>query len=611
MDDKKASTLSPDEVHDLKNLLGTIATGSEILQYQQLSSETGAIVKAIASSATLALDMITVALSVENDHAKRSSNNIRRLIGEAIEIASPRIASKRINVRVFVDDICANVRIDRLRFIRAIGNILDNSIKRSAGAQIYVIAVILASDRPDLHECVITISDSGDGFETIANRHAVENVIDVDTSYRIGLAAVRGWVTSIGGELQTGNRTDSRGANVRIRFPVELVADAKKNNSMCDVVVVTDNDKKEAVLSACNDSYPVFGVETKSNLPLLESYFWSYTSRAEHRVLLVDIASAAGARLRELCKDSHPNTGVILVALCAEANEHSPYELVQDGFAASASITNVSRVLTSVIANTLKRARKSAAFGYENVALKLPAALRNKRILIVDDTAGWLSMCASLAAQAGAEVSLASDGDEALQALCRVPDGHYDVILIDFYLPFMSGAEVLTRYISTHLILPHQTIVVASADAIAPSQLAGIDHVVTAVVKKPISVEGLLSIFAQTDQFRPAGNAGTPNLEQVSERQQALVGDRLRVLTLRELPSIALALKESVKTAQLERVLSVTHQVRATLHMCGYTDLGELLESRAIPDSDQALKEWLANVIGQIDLILVHDLLKH
>jgi CheY-like chemotaxis protein len=299
------------------------------------------------------------------------------------------------------------------------------------------------------------------------------------------------------------------------------------------------------------------------------------------------------------------------VALVAEANEHSPYELVQDGFAASALIANVSRVLTGVIANTLKRARKSAAFGYENIALKLPAALRNKRILIVDDTAGWLSMCASLAAQAGAEVSLASDGDEALQALCRVPDGHYDVILIDFYLPFMSGAEVLTRYISTHLILPHQTIVVASADAIAPSQLAGIDHVVTAVVKKPISVEGLLSIFAQTDQFRPAGIAGTPNLEQVSERQQALVGDRLRVLTLRELPSIALALKESVKTAQLEKVLSVTHQVRATLHMCGYTDLGELLERRAIPDSDQALKEWLANVIGQIDQILVHDLLKH
>jgi hypothetical protein len=131
------------------------------------------------------------------------------------------------------------------------------------------------------------------------------------------------------------------------------------------------------------------------------------------------------------------------------------------------------------------------------------------------------------------------------------------------------------------------------------------------VIKKPVSVDTLLSIFAQTERFRPPSLRDARGLEAISDRQHALVGDRLRVSTLRELPAIALALLESVRANNVDEVLAVAHQSRATLLMCGFVELSVALERHAIPNGVRALEEWVAAVIAQIDQILIDDLLRY
>lgn len=63
---------------------------------------------------------------------------------------------------------------------------------------------------------------------------------------------------------------------------------------------------------------------------------------------------------------------------------------------------------------------------------------------------------------AGFDVTLVTDGDEALEAMAK---GHYDLFLLDLYMPGMDGFEVLRRLSHPTGLRPQTPIVVIlSAD---------------------------------------------------------------------------------------------------------------------------------------------------
>lgn len=64
------------------------------------------------------------------------------------------------------------------------------------------------------------------------------------------------------------------------------------------------------------------------------------------------------------------------------------------------------------------------------------------RILVVDDKARIREACKSVLEECGYEVSMASNG---LEALASIPAEHYDIILLDLMMPEMSGFEVLAK----------------------------------------------------------------------------------------------------------------------------------------------------------------------
>jgi CheY-like chemotaxis protein len=62
--------------------------------------------------------------------------------------------------------------------------------------------------------------------------------------------------------------------------------------------------------------------------------------------------------------------------------------------------------------------------------------------LVVDDDPDWRGYVREALRDLGYDSAEACDGDEALAALGRE---HFDVVLLDLYMPGMSGEEVATR----------------------------------------------------------------------------------------------------------------------------------------------------------------------
>ena len=104
-----------------------------------------------------------------------------------------------------------------------------------------------------------------------------------------------------------------------------------------------------------------------------------------------------------------------------------------------------------------------------------------KRVLVVDDDAEICGALGDILHNEGYEVTLVSDGDEAIHAL---RDARFDVVLLDIIMPRVNGYEVI-EWASAHGVSADIIIMSASHE---PPQ--GIPHLL-----KPFDIDDLLALM--------------------------------------------------------------------------------------------------------------------
>jgi DNA-binding response OmpR family regulator len=93
------------------------------------------------------------------------------------------------------------------------------------------------------------------------------------------------------------------------------------------------------------------------------------------------------------------------------------------------------------------------------------------RLLVADDSETVLLMLQRRLEMAGYEVTTATDGEEAIEALERAaPDREPDLILLDAMMPNMSGVEVLQKLRASGSTVPI-LIISAHLDAQEPERM--------------------------------------------------------------------------------------------------------------------------------------------
>jgi PAS domain S-box-containing protein len=117
------------------------------------------------------------------------------------------------------------------------------------------------------------------------------------------------------------------------------------------------------------------------------------------------------------------------------------------------------------------------------------AALRGKRVLLVEDNDINQEIAAEILRQAGIDVTLAGDGHEALE---RVQAREFDVVLMDMQMPVMDGIEA-TREIRKESRFQALPIIAMTANVMAEDIRRCFDAGMNDHVGKPIDVEELLN----------------------------------------------------------------------------------------------------------------------
>jgi two-component system cell cycle response regulator DivK len=119
------------------------------------------------------------------------------------------------------------------------------------------------------------------------------------------------------------------------------------------------------------------------------------------------------------------------------------------------------------------------------------------KILVVEDNPMNMELVTFILAAGGIDVTQAFDGPEALE---KIKDTHFDLILLDIQLPGMDGIEVI-KNINADKTIPNLPIVALTAHAMHGDKQKFIDAGCVGYISKPIDVstfvERVLSYVAE------------------------------------------------------------------------------------------------------------------
>ena len=128
--------------------------------------------------------------------------------------------------------------------------------------------------------------------------------------------------------------------------------------------------------------------------------------------------------------------------------------------------------------------------------------LVGSHFLVVDDSEENLEVVAQVLKREGAQVSLALDGQEALDRLHAAP-GAFTAVLMDLQMPVLDGLSA-TRLIRAEPALASLPIIALTANALQAHRQAALAAGMNEVLTKPFNLDLMVSMLAQWAKPRPA-----------------------------------------------------------------------------------------------------------
>jgi DNA-binding NtrC family response regulator len=211
----------------------------------------------------------------------------------------------------------------------------------------------------------------------------------------------------------------------------------------------------------------------------------------------------------------------------------------------------------------------------------------NARVLVVDDEA---MVCVALTNWLQEENYLAKAVHDGPQAIARVREENWDIVLLDLRMPGMDGMEVLKQI---REIAPQSVVIIMTAYASIPSAVQAMKDGAYDYVVKPLDVDQLARM-----------------LKRIVEHQQLVTENILLRKRLTEQPEFGDIIGKSPAMQQVFEMIKAVTDTNATVLITGETGTGKELVARAIhSNSPRRYGPFVATSCGAIpDTLLESEL---
>lgn len=444
--------------HEIRTPLNGIVGVIDLFKTTELSKPQAELVLLLRHSASVLRSLVDDVLDISKIESGRlavevASFDLYATINGLVQLLRPHAQSKGLTLLASVDpQIDYRLRGDSHHLRQILLNLLGNAIKFTEHGEITLAVSLRKSTAEGITAC-FEVKDTGIGIPEELLPRIFERFVQVDQSATrrfggsgLGTTIAKQLVELMGGNIGVTSRV-GEGTNFWFELPMLRDIDVglptprepESADSQSRTVLIADSATAQRLLPLLTDAGET--VETISPTDAigsrLDSMLASGTSiRALVTSCGIDIACAALTTARQRMSDTP-------FALIHIAN--GPLTVVDSARIRSIRETCVldSPTTSRLIANAIHAAIANSSRDVADVvdlARLVKQERRHLNILVADDNQTNQTIIAQLLTSAGHSVTVASDGEEALDMYERERP---DVALLDFNMPHRNGLEVV------------------------------------------------------------------------------------------------------------------------------------------------------------------------
>ena len=512
--------------HEIRSPLNAILGLAYLLEQARLPADASNMVRQIRASGRILLGLISDILDVSKIEAgqmliEKAPFRLSDVMDNVASILKVAVGQKDIQLIILPPPPGVYTLMgDVLRLEQVLLNLSNNAIKFTSVGQVEVSCELLESrsDRVILRFCV---RDSGIGIapEMQSGVFAAFTQADTSTTRRfggtgLGLTICRQLVELMGGKIGMSS-VPELGSQFWFTLPLEKVADSEisaTESRKLDALIVDDSEIALAYASMVAADLG-WQVQPFDSSEAVLSYLRTHQDLKMPDLVLIDwkMPGLDGlATVRLIREQLAPEKCPLLIMM----TKHSLASLVQaEGVERVDALLEKPITASSLHHAVLEATRKRAAADSLSMATPIfeGLVLLGIRVLVVDDSEINCEVARRILAGQGAQVSLATNGQEALHWLQENPDA-VDLVLMDVQMPIMDGMEA-TRLLRLQPEFADLPIVALTAGASQAQQLAAQAAGMTHFVSKPFDVPSTLALIVQLVRKAERMTLTAPNAE--------------------------------------------------------------------------------------------------
>ena len=392
---------------------------------------------------------------------------------------------------------------DALRIQQMITNILSNAIKYTPDGGSITFSL---AERPTAHKgvgCyVFTVADNGVGMTEEFQKVLFEPFTRADDKRTskiqgtgLGMAITRNIVNMMNGTIKV-ESAPGKGSTFTVTVFLKLQeAEAVDNEILADLpVLVVDDDAvcRESTVTMLEE-IGIDGEAAASGPEAVERTVERHQRQQDYFAVLVDwkMPGMDGIETTRAIRQQVGRDVPIIVLTAydyAEIEEEARKAGVDDFIAKPLFRSRLTAALKNLVEG---RPIQPAHDGLEHLTQN---DYHDKHILLVEDNALNREIAQELIGMTGANVEVAENGQEAVDAFAAAPAGHFDLIFMDIQMPLMNGYEAAAAIRSTRKGL-RVPIVAMTANAFAEDVILAKNAGMNEHLAKPLDLHKLNDVL--------------------------------------------------------------------------------------------------------------------